>query len=108
MRFAVKVAGQFHLVGNQFQGFDLENCHALELLPDTLGRPMPNLIRDNVFQGCTRTGSMESVFQQREPALHHSQRTSSAADCRGFPFAVRLEPIENHNAGHLTKAPRGA
>ena len=22
------------------------------LLPDTLGRPLPNLIRDNVFQGC--------------------------------------------------------
>jgi len=53
VRCAMKVQGQFHLVGNQFQGFDLENCLALELLPDTLGRPLPNLIRSNVFQGCT-------------------------------------------------------
>ena len=50
---AVRLAGQFNLIGNQFQGFDTDGCVALELLPDRLERTLPNLIRDNVFQDCS-------------------------------------------------------
>lgn len=51
-RCAVRLAGQVNLVGNHFQGFDLPGSTTLELLPDPLGRVLPNLIRDNVFQDC--------------------------------------------------------
>ena len=50
---AAAIAGQFSVVGNQFHGFGADTCVTLELLPDKLGRVLPNLIRDNVFQGCS-------------------------------------------------------
>ena len=49
---AVRLAGRFNLIGNQIQGFDSKDCRALELLPDTLGRRLPNRIHGNLFRAC--------------------------------------------------------
>jgi hypothetical protein len=52
VKSACRIAGQVNLIGNHFEGFDSNGCIALELLPDKLGRTLPNLISNNVFQNC--------------------------------------------------------
>lgn len=49
---AVSVAGRFQVVGNQIQGFDEPDSVGLQLLPDRLGQPLPNLYCDNLVSGC--------------------------------------------------------
>ncbi|MBT3381910.1 MAG: hypothetical protein HN742_33980 [Lentisphaerae bacterium] len=47
---AIRVAGRFSLIDNQFHGFETEDCMTLELVPDKAGRPLGSLIRGNLFQ----------------------------------------------------------
>lgn len=52
VKTACRIAGQVNLIGNHFEGFDTNDYIVLEMLPDKIGRVLPNLIRDNVFQNC--------------------------------------------------------
>jgi hypothetical protein len=49
---AVTIRGRYTLQGNQILGFNEAGSAALLLEPDRLGRPLPNLYRDNLISDC--------------------------------------------------------
>lgn len=52
VKAAVTVGGQYQFIGNQITGFDEAGCSGLALLPDKLGKPLPNIYRDNLLTRC--------------------------------------------------------
>jgi hypothetical protein len=53
VKFAVEVRGRFKFLNNTFHGFDEPTGAVLGLFPDRMGRPLPNLYRDNIFEQCS-------------------------------------------------------
>ncbi len=53
-RNAIVVGGRFDVTGNRVGGFDEPGGTGLRINPDPLGRPCPNVIRDNVLERCSR------------------------------------------------------
>lgn len=51
---AIELHGDFDLIGNHISNFDEPDSAALGLYPDRAGRDLHPLIRDNVFERCTR------------------------------------------------------
>lgn len=49
---AVSVAGRFDFLSNRFLGFDEPGSVVLALQPDRFGKPLANLVRDNLFERC--------------------------------------------------------
>jgi hypothetical protein len=80
---AAEVHGRFNFVGNQFFGFDEPGSAALSLGPDRLGRPLPNLYRDNVFDHCA------AVVGKGEQAFWNAARTADNVflSCGRLPAA---------------------
>lgn len=68
---AVTVGGSYQLIGNQITGFDDPASCALMLLPEKLGKPLPNVYRDNHVSGCAvgvreaQAGLWDATLQQR-------------------------------------------
>ncbi|MEI6501834.1 MAG: hypothetical protein WCP21_12505, partial [Armatimonadota bacterium] len=60
VKAAVSVQGWYKLLGNQISGFDEPGGVGLQLVPDKLGKPLPNVYRGNSLQHCT-VGVSESV-----------------------------------------------
>jgi hypothetical protein len=62
-------------------GFDEKDSTALVLNPDGLGRPQPNLYRDNIFQNCSR------VLKESQPGIWKASHTHGNlyVDCGETP-----------------------
>ncbi|MBI2297430.1 MAG: hypothetical protein HYU66_00515 [Armatimonadetes bacterium] len=80
---AMSVAGGYEVADNLIAGFDEAGCTALWLLPDRLGRPLPNLYRGNRFTGC-----IMAVGESR-PGLWRAALSdgNTFTDCGGVPPA---------------------
>ncbi|OIO99047.1 MAG: hypothetical protein AUJ92_00245 [Armatimonadetes bacterium CG2_30_59_28] len=50
---AVVIGGRIHLINNHFSGFDEAGSSVLSLFPDRFGKPLRNLVCDNVFENCS-------------------------------------------------------
>jgi len=53
VRAAVEIAGRFCLIGNQVNGFDEKDSAGLLLTHDRFGKPLANVCRGNIVQGCS-------------------------------------------------------
>jgi hypothetical protein len=49
---ALSLSGRMQIRGNVVTGFEEPGSVTLMLLPDRFGQPLPNVIRDNVFERC--------------------------------------------------------
>ena len=71
VKAAVTVGGWYQLIGNQVTGFDEPGSCGLLLLPDKLGKPLPNIYRDNLVMRCAvginedKPGLWESATRDR-------------------------------------------
>ena len=50
----MRLAGRVNVTGNHIIGFGSDSASGLELLPDRLGRTLPNIVRTNVVESCVR------------------------------------------------------
>ena len=66
---AVIVSGRFKLLGNCITGFNEPDSSALVLNPDRFGKVCPNMIRDNLFQKCSR------VVKENQPGTWKASHT---------------------------------
>ena len=60
VKAAVSVQGWYKLLGNQISGFDEAGSVGLQLAPDRLGKPLPNVYRGNLLSSCA-VGVSESA-----------------------------------------------
>ncbi len=53
VRQALDIRGRFNVIGNLFSDFDETGSVVLALHPDRLGKALPNVIGDNIFENCS-------------------------------------------------------
>jgi hypothetical protein len=73
VKAAVTISGLYQLNDNQIIGFDEAGSCGLMLMPDRMGKALPNIYRDNLVQRCN-IGTSESIPGLWKASLHEGNR----------------------------------